>query len=128
MKNKEKLQRSKSETNLKTSAATAHYRTFKNKNLEENILAETQSGIDDKTCKLDNDYSMLRVNSGVELAQLSLRPKSWSPDNLIASEIFSNPGMCNAVFSFLIEKAYCMLIMSGRSGLLIIIKNSNFVV
>lgn len=95
MKNKEKLQRSKSETNLKTTAATAHYtRTFNNKNLEENTHADTQSKIDEKACKLENDYSLLRVDSGVELAQLSLRPKSWSPDNLVASEIFSNPGTC----------------------------------
>lgn len=94
MKNKEKLQRSKSETNLKTSITKSRFHAYNKKKREENCSHSEEP--DNKNEKVDNpvenDYSMLRVCSGTELARLSLRPKSWSPDNLIVSEIFSSTG------------------------------------
>lgn len=98
MKNKEKLQRSKSETNLKSSFTKSRFHAYNKKKREQN--SNNLDEVVDKNEKVavnraENEYTMLRVYSGTELARLSLRPKSWSPDNLIASEIFSSTGKLN---------------------------------
>lgn len=95
MKNKEKLQRSKSETNLKSSVTKSRYHAYnkKKRDAENGDNSDEQADKNEKVInRPENDYAMLRVCSGTELARLSLRPKSWSPDNLIASEIFSSTG------------------------------------
>ncbi|XP_065209063.1 protein phosphatase Slingshot [Planococcus citri] len=95
MKNKEKLQRSKSETNLKSTFTKSRFHAYNKKKREQNSndLDERVDKSEKVTVnRTENEYSMLRVYSGTELARLSLRPKSWSPDNLIASEIFSSTG------------------------------------
>lgn len=102
MKNKEKLQRSKSETNLKSSLTKSRFRAFNKKKREREEHNRFNNAQQNKNEKSNNvvtepDYSISRVCSGVELAQLSLRPKSWSPDNLIASEIFNNAGTYRVV-------------------------------
>lgn len=60
MKNKEKLQRSKSDTNLKSPTST-----------------KDQSKKEEKSGNVDND---LQTVSGFELKKTSQRPKSWSPN------------------------------------------------
>lgn len=60
MKNKEKLQRSKSDTNLKSPTST-----------------KDQSKKEEKSGNVDND---LQAVSGFELKKTSQRPKSWSPN------------------------------------------------
>lgn len=65
MKNKEKLQRSKSDTNLKSPTST-----------KDQLKKEEKSG---------NEGTGLQTVSGLELKKTSQRPKSWSP-NLTTTE------------------------------------------
>ncbi len=93
MKNKEKLQRSKSETNLKSGVSKRRFHAYSKKKREEHAThTESANNENQKTAPSENYYPMLRINSGIELAQLSMRPKSWSPDNMIVSEVFSSTG------------------------------------
>lgn len=64
MKNKEKLQRSKSETNLKSPEAKH----------------EKKSEVDN-SAQTDNANESKNLLSGRALKQIGARPKSWSPDN-----------------------------------------------
>lgn len=95
MKNKEKLQRSKSETNLKSTSSQSRFRAYNKKKREREEHKRSVNAQQNKNEKIhaaEVDYPMLRACSGVELSQLSMRPKSWSPDTLIASEIFNGSG------------------------------------
>lgn len=96
MKNKEKLQRSKSETNLKSSSTKTRFFAYKKKMREERKMHTFTDAQINKNEKSNHnseiEYPVSRVCSGVELAEMSMRPKSWSPDNLMASEIFSSTG------------------------------------
>ncbi|XP_054014531.1 protein phosphatase Slingshot isoform X2 [Hylaeus anthracinus] len=67
MKNKEKLQRSKSDTNLKSPTS-----------------AKNQSKKEEKS---DNGDSGLQITSGLELRKTNQRPKSWSPNVKIAENM-----------------------------------------
>ncbi|XP_076244490.1 protein phosphatase Slingshot isoform X4 [Calliopsis andreniformis] len=67
MKNKEKLQRSKSDTNLKSPTST-----------------KDQSKKEEKSDNMDNG---LQTTSGSELKKTSQRPKSWSPNVKIAENM-----------------------------------------
>lgn len=67
MKNKEKLQRSKSETNLKL---PAHSQTKNGERISENELPPVI-----KTTATSSDEA-----SGQDLREIGVRPKSWSPD------------------------------------------------
>lgn len=73
MKNKEKLQRSKSETNLIKTI------TINDKQIQQQI--------NETNHKIVNDLNV--KSSGDELKQNGVRPKSWSPDNLIANDFFN---------------------------------------
>lgn len=70
MKNKEKLQRSKSETNLKSPGVVA-------KNERVLVGSEPTPLIQ----ALENSHALQNTLSGQDLRQLGARPKSWSPDN-----------------------------------------------
>lgn len=85
MKNKEKLQRSKSETNLKSPT---------------NNAKPEKTPTDGKPAKtvqpLSRSYDLQSTLSGQDLRHLGARPKSWSPDNLTTRElkeaVKSSPG------------------------------------
>lgn len=70
MKNKEKLQRSKSETNLKSPGVVAK---------NERVLAGSEPT--PLVQALENCNALQNSMSGQDLRQLGARPKSWSPDN-----------------------------------------------
>lgn len=102
MKNKEKLQRSKSETNLKSpglvakaeatsSGPTSHLRRSGPPTSGALSTCETASCI---TPPRQSDAIPvpgigIPEQSGKELATLGGRPKSWSPDNTLVSTLFS---------------------------------------
>ena len=88
MKNREKL----SETNLKSSSGQPQFRAYKKKKRERDEHKRHTNVQQNKIAKnhiARTDNAMLTACSGVELSQLSLRPKSWSPDTLVASEILN---------------------------------------
>lgn len=68
MKNKEKLQRSKSETNLKVPLLQSKNDTTRTGNDPPPILEQLSSNVDTTS------------SSGQDLRQIGIRPKSWSPD------------------------------------------------
>jgi protein phosphatase slingshot len=70
MKNKEKLQRSKSDTNLKSPTMAAKERTK-----------------EEKTDREDGDSCDLAEQSGLELKKSGQRPKSWSPNVEITEDV-----------------------------------------
>ncbi|XP_017782258.1 PREDICTED: protein phosphatase Slingshot isoform X3 [Nicrophorus vespilloides] len=82
MKNKEKLQRSKSETNLKSPGLVAK---------NNRILA----GSEPTPIVQANENGSRMAMSGQDLCRLGARPKSWSPDNAdtnaIVNEIKTSP-------------------------------------
>lgn len=76
MKNKEKLQRSKSETNLKSPGIVAkNERVLAGSEPTPVIQALTRSNVLQTTL------------SGQDLRQLGARPKSWSPDNAVSESV-----------------------------------------
>ncbi|XP_074031380.1 protein phosphatase Slingshot isoform X3 [Leptinotarsa decemlineata] len=76
MKNKEKLQRSKSETNLKSPGSNGK---------NEKVLANSEpTPIIQAFSKSHNIETTM---SGHDLQHLGVRPKSWSPDNLATREM-----------------------------------------
>ncbi|XP_057667446.1 protein phosphatase Slingshot isoform X2 [Diorhabda carinulata] len=75
MKNKEKLQRSKSETNLKTPGSNG-----KNDKVIDN---KQQRDVE----LLSKSYNTESAMSGQDLRNIGSRPKSWSPDNLLTREM-----------------------------------------
>ncbi|XP_030746870.1 protein phosphatase Slingshot isoform X2 [Sitophilus oryzae] len=79
MKNKEKLQRSKSETNLKSPT---------NSNKTDKVLSGKESI--PITQALSKSYDLQSTLSGQDLRQMGARPKSWSPDNIATKEIRKN--------------------------------------
>ncbi|XP_060528531.1 protein phosphatase Slingshot isoform X3 [Cylas formicarius] len=85
MKNKEKLQRSKSETNLKSPT---------NSNKTEKIPPGSEPT--PVVQALSKSYDLQSTLSGQDLRQMGARPKSWSPDSLETRElregIKSSPG------------------------------------
>ncbi|XP_018574338.1 protein phosphatase Slingshot isoform X2 [Anoplophora glabripennis] len=74
MKNKEKLQRSKSETNLKSPGSKS-----------EKVLAGSEPT--PVIQALTKSYDLEATMSGQDLRHLGARPKSWSPDNITAREL-----------------------------------------
>ncbi|XP_076624755.1 protein phosphatase Slingshot isoform X3 [Colletes latitarsis] len=85
MKNKEKLQRSKSDTNLKSPTS-----------------AKSQSKKEEKSGNVDNG---LQITSGLELKKTSQRPKSWSPNVKIAENMLPPVPLSQSLES--IDKAGC---------------------
>lgn len=76
MKNKEKLQRSKSETNLKSPGVVAK---------SERVLVGSEPT--PLVQALENSGNVLESTlSGQDLRQMGARPKSWSPDNTDSTE------------------------------------------
>lgn len=90
MKNKEKLQRSKSETNLKsTSIVTVVESSGRSVSEGEGESEEMSSRTH---CTPASRCRRLDV-SGAELSKAGARPKSWSPDHGVANTLFSTtPG------------------------------------
>uniref|UniRef100_A0A1B6C0Y3 protein-serine/threonine phosphatase n=1 Tax=Clastoptera arizonana TaxID=38151 RepID=A0A1B6C0Y3_9HEMI len=90
MKNKEKLQRSKSETNLKSNSVMTVVEcsprsVSEGEGESEDISSRTH-------CTPVSRCRRLGV-SGTELAKTDARPKSWSPDHNLANTLFStSPG------------------------------------
>lgn len=78
MKNKEKLQRSKSETNLKSPGDTSERSLPPGSQPTPLLQALSRSAL------------LSTTMSGQDLHQLGDRPKSWSPDNTRAKEILSD--------------------------------------
>ncbi|KAJ8970511.1 hypothetical protein NQ314_001187 [Rhamnusium bicolor] len=76
MKNKEKLQRSKSETNLKSPGTNGK---------SEKVLAGSEPT--PLVQALSESYAFEITMSGQDLRYLGARPKSWSPDNITAREL-----------------------------------------
>lgn len=76
MKNKEKLQRSKSETNLKSPGSKS-----------EKVLAGSEPT--PVVQALTKSYVLEATMSGQDLRILGARPKSWSPDNITARELLT---------------------------------------
>ncbi|XP_019762872.2 protein phosphatase Slingshot isoform X2 [Dendroctonus ponderosae] len=76
MKNKEKLQRSKSETNLKSPT--------NNNKAEKAPKGREPTPV---VPVLSKSYDLQSMLSGQDLRQIGTRPKSWSPDNLATREI-----------------------------------------
>lgn len=106
MKNKEKLQRSKSETNLKSpglvakaeatsSGPTSHLRRSGPPTTSPLSTHEPTSCGDAVPPRQSDPIPVpgigLSEPSGKELASLGGRPKSWSPDNTLVSTLFSPP-------------------------------------
>lgn len=89
MKNKEKLQRSKSETNLKSSVNSAAENT--GRSVSE---GEGESEEPGRRAELQPASRCRRLEvSGAELARSGSRPKSWSPDHSTANNLFTvTPG------------------------------------
>lgn len=56
--------------------------------------------INNKLNPTENNYDLLRVNTGIELVRQLMRPKSWSPDNVFVSEIFGNTGIFYNILVF----------------------------
>ena len=85
MKNREKLQRSKSETNLKSPCFVPKENSAAKENQEKRMEKMNSS-------LLTVDWT---ETSGTELGRVGSRPKSWSPDNSVASILFIDqaPGM-----------------------------------
>lgn len=77
MKNKEKLQRSKSDTNLKSPTMTAKDRTKKEEKIDRD---DGGDGVDD----------LVEENSGAELKKSGQRPKSWSPNVELTEDVLPN--------------------------------------
>ncbi|XP_018901190.2 LOW QUALITY PROTEIN: uncharacterized protein ssh [Bemisia tabaci] len=90
MKNREKLQRSKSETNLKVKSCKSDATDSQSEGEQEERQINVANPINNKRLKLLT-AAPLDV-SGAELSHHSLRPKSWSPDNITASNLFDLPG------------------------------------
>lgn len=92
MKNKEKLQRSKSETNLKSSV-NIHSSAAENtgRSVSE---GEGESEEPGRRAELQPASRCRRLEvSGIELARSGSRPKSWSPDHSTANNLFTvTPG------------------------------------
>lgn len=87
MKNKEKLQRSKSETNLKTReyAACPAVQVAARSVSEGEGEREVGGLVTPTRCRLSV--------AGAELARSGCRPKSWSPDHTTANLLFTTtPG------------------------------------
>ncbi|XP_044734555.1 protein phosphatase Slingshot isoform X2 [Chrysoperla carnea] len=80
MKNKEKLQRSKSETNLKSPDNT---------NKTERIIPGSEPT--PMIQALHKTSALQSTLSGQDLRQIGDRPKSWSPDNILASNLLPLP-------------------------------------
>lgn len=80
MKNKEKLQRSKSETNLKSPGVVA-----KNERL---LVGSEPTPL---VQALENSMALQNSMSGQDLRQLGTRPKSWSPDTTAADNSNTSP-------------------------------------
>ncbi|XP_050302946.1 protein phosphatase Slingshot isoform X2 [Anthonomus grandis grandis] len=78
MKNKEKLQRSKSETNLKSPTNGTK--------VEKAVMAGGEP-TPVVVQVLSKSYDLQSTLSGQDLRQMGTRPKSWSPDNLTTREI-----------------------------------------
>ncbi|XP_076251695.1 protein phosphatase Slingshot isoform X2 [Rhynchophorus ferrugineus] len=76
MKNKEKLQRSKSETNLKSPT---------NNSKTDNVLSGSEPS--PAVQALSKSYDFQSTLSGQDLRQMGARPKSWSPDSIATREI-----------------------------------------
>ncbi|KAJ8955261.1 hypothetical protein NQ318_000288 [Aromia moschata] len=76
MKNKEKLQRSKSETNLKSPETNGK---------NEKVLAGSEPT--PVVQVMSKSYDLEVTMSGQDLRHLGARPKSWSPDNVSAREL-----------------------------------------
>lgn len=88
MKNKEKLQRSKSETNLKSSV-NSHSSAAENtgRSVSE---GEGESEEPGRRAELQPASRCRRLEvSGTELARSGSRPKSWSPDHSTANNLFT---------------------------------------
>lgn len=79
MKNKEKLQRSKSETNLKSPGVVAK---------SERVLAGSEPT--PLVQALETSNALQNSMSGQDLRQLGARPKSWSPDNTDAADVIDD--------------------------------------
>ncbi|XP_072387537.1 protein phosphatase Slingshot isoform X2 [Diabrotica undecimpunctata] len=75
MKNREKLQRSKSETNLKSPGSNG-----KSEKVAGNEPAPVAQ-------PLSKSYNIESTMSGQELRNMGSRPKSWSPDNILTREM-----------------------------------------
>lgn len=74
MKNKEKLQRSKSDTNLKSPNGKEHQRV---KNKEEKMdSSDGQVGDEEEL----EEVELAGEQSGIDLKKIGQRPKSWSPN------------------------------------------------
>ncbi|KAL0272423.1 UNVERIFIED_CONTAM: hypothetical protein PYX00_005397 [Menopon gallinae] len=82
MKNREKLQRSKSETNLKSPCLVPKESSNSARQKTENRIEQSS----DCCSFLTVDWA---ERSGVELSRIGGRPKSWSPDNSTASLLFT---------------------------------------
>lgn len=82
MKNREKLQRSKSETNLKSPCLVPKESSNAGCQKAENRIEQSS----DCCSFLTVDWA---ERSGVELGRIGGRPKSWSPDNSTASLLFT---------------------------------------
>ncbi|XP_049778831.1 uncharacterized protein LOC126175859 isoform X1 [Schistocerca cancellata] len=79
MKHRERLQRSKSETNLGNSPASEMSGDLKDASENRQTTLRT----------LTVPSSLTLSSSGRELAKCGNRPKSWSPDNAVASSMFA---------------------------------------
>ncbi|KAJ8680090.1 hypothetical protein QAD02_015877, partial [Eretmocerus hayati] len=100
MKNKEKLQRSKSDTNLKSPTALAAAKEAGKKesladDLQNDDDDETSRGSDELNCEDDEDDE----RSGAELKKSGQRPKSWSPNDELVENVLPNAQLSHSLES-----------------------------
>ena len=96
MKNKEKLQRSKSDTNLKSPTVTAQAkeRAKKEEKAEDRVEGEVEGEVEGD----EDDDGLAVEQSGTELKKTGQRPKSWSPNVEITEDVLPTGNAIDCFF------------------------------
>ena len=104
MKNKEKLQRSKSDTNLKSPTVTAQAkeRAKKEEKAEDRVEGEVEGEVEGD----EDDDGLAVEQSGTELKKTGQRPKSWSPNVEITEDVLPTGNAINCFFFGIMLKSY----------------------
>jgi len=105
MKNREKLQRSKSETNLVATSGLITPPNSPKKPLQDTLRSQSEGDKESTPNRLDIEDEPIMptcspparllmppklITSGYDLMKCGSRPKSWSPENSFVTDIFTN--------------------------------------
>lgn len=119
MKNREKLQRSKSETNLVATSGLITPPNSPKKPLQDTLRSQSEGDKESTPNRLDIEDEPIMptcspparllmppklVTSGYDLMKCGSRPKSWSPENSFVTDIFTNSMMSQSLEKINVEK------------------------